>query len=92
MVALPTTRTKWEMAHLPKEAQDKAFPLLKKQADDMQLAMEELQLKLAIATGDQETKERIETARLTRDAARLSLDKEKTVLDINLKGGPNGYQ
>lgn len=24
---------KWEMAHLPKEAQDKAFPLLKKQAD-----------------------------------------------------------
>ncbi len=65
---------------------------LKKQADDMQLAMEELQLKLAIATGDQETKERIETARLTRDAARLSLDKEKTVLDINLKGGPNGYQ
>ena len=65
---------------------------LKKQADEMALAMEELQLKMAIATNDQETKERIETARLTRDAARLSHDKEKTALDITYKGGPNGYQ
>lgn len=59
---------------------------LKKQADDMQLAMEELQLKLAIATGDQETKERIETARLNRDAARLAHDQDKTVIDLTMKG------
>jgi len=56
---------------------------LKKQADDMQLAMEELQLKLAIATGDNEMKERIETARLSRDAAKLRLDQDKTVLDYS---------
>jgi hypothetical protein len=65
---------------------------LKKQADEMALAMEELQMKLAIASGDQEMKERIETARLTRDAAKLTHEKEKTALDINFKGGPNGYQ
>jgi len=44
---------------------------LKKQADDMARSMEELQLKLAIAVGDNETKEKIESARLTRDAAKL---------------------
>ena len=65
---------------------------LKKQADDMQLAMEELQLKLAIATNDQETKERIETARLTRDAAKLSHERDKTVINLTTKGVPNGYQ
>ena len=55
------------------------------------LAIEELQLKLAIAQGDQETKERIETARLTRDAARLRLDQDKTVIDYTTKGAPSGY-
>jgi len=59
---------------------------LKKQADDMQLAMEELQLKLAIATNDQETKERIETARLNRDAAKLAHEQDKTVIDLTMKG------
>jgi len=59
---------------------------LKKQADDMQLAMEELQLKLAIATNDQETKERIETARLNRDAAKLAHEQDKTVIDLTTKG------
>ena len=59
---------------------------LKKQADDMQLAMEELQLKLAIATNDQETKERIETARLNRDAAKLVHEQDKTVIDLTMKG------
>jgi len=63
---------------------------LKKQADDMQLAMEELQLKLAIATGDNEMKERIEAARLSRDAAKLRLDQDKTVLDYS--GVKYGYQ
>jgi hypothetical protein len=60
---------------------------------DQQNAMEELQLKLAIATGDQELKERIETARLTRDAAKLKQDGEKAVLDLTTKqGGQYGYE
>jgi hypothetical protein len=60
---------------------------------EQQRAMEELQLKLAIATGDMELKERIETARLTRDAARLVNDKERIVIDYQSKlGGSNGYQ
>jgi hypothetical protein len=63
-----------------------------KQMDDKDLAIEELQLKLAIAQGDQETKERIETARLMRDAARLRHDQDKTVIDYSMKGAPSGYQ
>jgi hypothetical protein len=53
----------------------------------MQVQMEELQLRLAIATGDQELKERIETARLTRDAAKLQHEQDKTVADLTLKIG-----
>jgi len=52
-----------------------------KQKQEME--MEDLQLRLAIAQGDQETKERIEVARLTRDAARLKLDQDKTVIDYS---------
>ena len=64
-----------------------------KQMDEKDLAIEELQLKYAIATGDMETKERIETARLTRDAARLRHDQDKTVMEFSTKeGGPYGYQ
>jgi chaperonin GroES len=60
---------------------------------EQQKAMEELQLKLAIATGDMELKERIETARLTRDAAHIVNDKERIVLDYQTKlGGSGGYQ
>jgi hypothetical protein len=55
--------------------------LQQKQQNDM----EEMQLRLAIATGDQKTKERIETARLTRDAARLQFDQDKTVVDVSTK-------
>jgi hypothetical protein len=47
--------------------------------------MEDLQLRMAIAVGDQETKERIETARLTRDAARLKLDQDKTIIDYTIQ-------
>ena len=54
-------------------------------------AMEEQRLRLAIAVGDMETKERIETARLTRDAARLKFDQDKTAFNPT-QGGPNGYQ
>ena len=46
---------------------------------DQQEAMEELQMRLAIATSDQEMKERIETARLTRDAAKLNFEQTKAV-------------
>jgi hypothetical protein len=47
-----------------------------------------LELRLAIAEGDNETRERIEAARLNRDAARLRLDETKTVMS----GGNYGYQ
>ena len=64
-----------------------------KQMDEKDLAYEDLQLKYAIATGDMETKERIETARLTRDAARLRHDQDKTVMEFSTKEGvPYGYQ
>ena len=63
-----------------------------KQMDEKDLAIEELQLRLAIAENDQQTKERIEAARLTRDAARLKQDGEKFVLDHVNKGAPYGYQ
>ena len=51
-----------------------------------QREMEELQLKLAIAAGDMELKERIEAARLARDAAQLRHEEDKTVLDVTMKG------
>lgn len=55
---------------------------------DYQLAMEEQKYKYAIAMGDMDMKERIETARLTRDAARLKLDRDKTAFDLT-KGAGN---
>ncbi len=58
---------------------------------DYEEAMEEQRLRLAIAVGDMETKERIETARLTRDAARLKFDQDKTAFNPT-SGGLNGYQ
>jgi hypothetical protein len=54
---------------------DKA--LVAKLQQDQKEAMEDLQLKLAIATGDRDMKERIETARLTRDAAKLNFEQVK---------------
>jgi hypothetical protein len=84
-----------DQAEMQMKAQDMAAKLQlaqQKQLDDKDLAIEELRLKLAIAEGDQETKERIETARLTRDAARLRHDQDKTVMDFTVKGAPRGYQ
>jgi hypothetical protein len=60
----------------------------KKQDEDMSLKMEELQMRLAIAEGDNETKERIEAARLNRDAAKLRLEENKSMTT----GGNYGYQ
>ena len=53
---------------------------------DYELAMEEQKYKMAIAIGDLEMKERIETARLTRDAARLKFDQDKTAVELTQKG------
>ena len=49
---------------------------------DYELAMEEQKYKYAIAVGDMDMKERIESARLTRDAARLKLDRDKTAIEL----------
>jgi hypothetical protein len=54
-----------------------------------QREMEEMELKLAIARGDNEMKERIETARLTRDAAKLNFEQVKAVQP---QGGQYGYE
>jgi hypothetical protein len=51
--------------------------------------MEAMQLKLAIAQGDNEMKERIESARLTRDAAKLNFEQVKAVQP---HGGQYGYE
>ena len=48
-------------------------------AQRQQIDMEEMQLRLAIANDDREMKERIETARLTRDAAKLNFEQIKAV-------------
>lgn len=74
-----------------KDAQEAEERMAKLQ-QEYQLAMEEQQLKLAIATGDLELKERIETARITRDAAKLSHEQDKTVLSLIEKGGNYGNQ
>ena len=55
---------------------------------DYELAMEEQRYKVAIAMGDIDMKERIETARLTRDAARLKFDQDKTAVELT-KGARN---
>jgi hypothetical protein len=54
-----------------------------------QREMEEMELKLAIAKGDNEMKERIESARLTRDAAKLNFEQVKAVQP---QGGQYGYE
>ena len=64
----------------------------KKQQDDMAMKMEDLELRLAIAEGDQQTQKEIEAARLERDAAKLRLDEGKAALTFATKGGQYGYQ
>jgi hypothetical protein len=54
-----------------------------------QIDMEEMQLKLAIANDDRDMKERIETARLTRDAAKLNFEQTQAV---STQGVTNGYE
>jgi hypothetical protein len=88
-------RKQRDAAEMQLKGQDMASKLelaVQKQMDSKDLAIEELQLRLAIAQGDNDMKERIEAARLTRDAARLKQDGEKIVLDHTSKGGQYGYQ
>ena len=86
-------RDQAEMALKEQEAAADIQIKMQKMQQDYQKNMEELQLRLAIAMGDREMQERIETARLTRDAAKIKQDGEKAVLDITMKqGGPIGYQ
>lgn len=75
-----------DQAELQLKGQDSAAKIqmdMRRLQDEKEIAMEELQLRLAIATGDMEMKERIETARLTRDAAKMHQDQQKIVLDHN---------
>jgi hypothetical protein len=70
-------RDEAEMGLKDKELAAKIEMDMAKLQQDQQHAMEDLQLKLAIATGDRDMKERIETARLTRDAAKLNFEQVK---------------
>jgi hypothetical protein len=84
-----TQRDQAEMGLKEKELQAKVEMDMKKLEQQRQLDMEELQLRLAIAEGDQETKQRIETARLTRDAAKLNFEQNQAV---QTQGVPYGNQ
>ena len=59
----------------------------KKQQEEFALKQEDLALREAIAQGDNETRERIEAARLSRDAAKLRLEEGKA-----MTGGTYGIQ
>jgi hypothetical protein len=88
-------RTQRDQAEMQLKGQESAARLQMEMAKLQQkqaMDMEEMQLRLAIATGDMNMKERIESARLTRDAARLSHDREKTAFDLANQGGQYGYQ
>ena len=85
-------RDKAEMSLEAQKAATKAQETMAKMKQDFDIAMEDQQLKLAIATNDQEMKERIETARLTRDAAKLSHEQDKTVLSLIPSGGNYGNE
>ena len=70
-------RDEAELGLKDKELASKIQMDMAKLQQDQQRDMEEMQLKLAIATGDRDMKERIETARLTRDAAKLNFEQTK---------------
>jgi hypothetical protein len=84
-----TQRDQAEMGLKEKELQAKVDMDMRKLEQQRQLDMEDLQLRLAIAEGDQETKQRIETARLTRDAAKLNFEQNQAV---KTQGVPYGNQ
>jgi len=75
-------RTNRDQAELQLKDKELAAKIQMDMADlqqRQQRDMEEMQLRLAIAMGDNEMKERIETARLTRDAAKLNFEQSKAV-------------
>jgi hypothetical protein len=82
-------RDQAEMAIKDREMQADAEREMARLQNDYEIAMEEQKYRLAIAQGDLEMKERIETARLLRDAARLKFDQDKTAVDLVTKGMRN---
>jgi hypothetical protein len=58
----------------------------------MALENEENQLKLAIAIGDNETKERIELARMNREVQRAMQERLIPAITNRPQGDMNGYQ
>ena len=60
--------------------------------DDMAQANEENQLKLAIAIGDNETRERIELARMNREVQRAMQERLIPAITNQPQGDMNGYQ
>jgi tetrahydromethanopterin S-methyltransferase subunit H len=82
-------RDQAELGLKDKELQAKIEMDMKKLQQQQQMEMEDLQLRLAIAKGDQDTKERIETARLTRDAAKLNFEQHQAV---TTQGVPYGNE
>jgi hypothetical protein len=64
---------------------------LKKHQDEIVLAQAADQTKMEIAADNNETKERIEAAKLTRDAAQMQTEQQKSALTPLNQGVPNGY-
>jgi hypothetical protein len=85
-------RDEAEMTLKSQDLQGKMELAQAKQMDEKDIAIEELQLRLAIARGDNDMKERIETARLTRDAARLNFEERKTVNDFSTRQEPTNKE
>jgi hypothetical protein len=81
-------RDKAEMQLKDKELAAKIQMDMQELQQRQQREMEAMELKLAIAQGDNEMKERIESARLTRDAAKLNFEQVKAVQP---QGGQYGY-
>jgi hypothetical protein len=82
-------RDKAEMQLKDKELAAKIQMDMQELQQRQQREMEAMELKLAIAQGDNEMKERIESARLTRDAAKLNFEQVKAVQP---QGGQYGYE
>lgn len=85
-------RDQAEMALEEKKAVLEAQERMEKLKQEYQIAIEEQEMKLAIAIGDMETKERIEAARIARDAAKLQQEQSKTALSLTNLGGNYGNQ
>jgi len=85
-------RDEAELSLQAKKDASQAEERMQKLQQEYELSMEEQRLRLAIAIGDIETRERIEAARIARDAAKLSHEQDKTVISLIPKGGNRGNE